>query len=63
MTIHRKDNEKLVEFCKRAMNTAAIYGNKVIRAFQGKRMTLVYPEDDRNMVIVHMTLVNVLNNS
>lgn len=63
MTIHRNTNEKLVDFCKRAMNTAEIYGSKVIRAFQGDKMTLVYPGDNRQMVLIHMTLVNVSNNS
>lgn len=61
MKIHRKDKEKLVEFAKRIMDYAVIMGDKVIRAVQGNRETLVYPEDDYHAVLTHMTLNDRLN--
>ena len=62
MKLHRNDKEKLVDFVKRAMNCASIYGNKVIRAIQGNRETLVYPEDESHQnILAHMTIQDRLN--
>lgn len=62
MKLHRNDKEKLVDFVKRAMNVASLYGNKVIRAIQGNRETLVYPcDEDHRAILQHMTIQDRLN--